>query len=243
MASVLTLINQLNGVDNGVAMRKHIHTGEAGHCQCEGSQSLAHVHHHIWVVGISESCKSKSSKAFELGWVHLLPLKDKVAEGASVTKIIQSIDSHHFFCEVLVCVEKPFQILSFNLEGESFVLFDGSMLDLIELIELLLEYVKVTALLCVKINVELLILLERVDYFVELRLIKEESVVPDLDTSFDLLDWHAQSFLVEEFLERLLSIRFKLCEQGSLLGSNDILCNGIVASIRRQNPCCQPQSI
>jgi len=62
----------------------------------------------------------------------------------------------------LIGVVKPFQVLSLDLEGESFMLLDRSVLDFIKLVELSLENDEVTTSLRIKIDNLLLELFESI---------------------------------------------------------------------------------
>lgn len=110
----------------------------------------------------------------------------------------------HFLNKILIGIIHPFKVLTFNLEGESIVLFNGPVLDFIELIKLSLENIEVTTLLCIKINILILISLKSINYFVELGLGQEVGVVFDNDSLLDLFSWHKKSFLVKVILKRLL---------------------------------------
>ena len=87
--------------------------------------------------------------------------------------IVESVSSDHFLIEVLTGVVEPLEILALNLERECFVLLDGPVLDLIKLIQLSLENVKVTTFLSVEVNVHILIFFKCVHNFIELRLAQE----------------------------------------------------------------------
>ena len=72
--------------------------------------------------------------------------------------------------EILISIVEPFEVLTLDLEWESFMFLQIPILNFIELIQLPLEYVELSTFFSIQIQ-ELLILLQSVDNFIELRLI------------------------------------------------------------------------
>ena len=89
------------------------------------------------------------------------------------------------------------------------MLLDVPVLDLIQLIQLPLENVKVTAFLRIQVNIHILIFFERIYDFIELRLTQEQTIVFQDNTSFNLISWHTKSFLIKVLFQGLLTIRLK----------------------------------
>lgn len=108
-----------------------------------------------------------------------------------MVQILESISSDHFLVEVLAGVVEPLKIFAFNLERECLVLLDRPVLDLIKLIQLSLENVKVTTFLSIEVNIHILIFFECVHDFIELWLAQEHAIVSQDNTFSDLVSWHA----------------------------------------------------
>jgi hypothetical protein len=110
------------------------------------------MENHMRKCHVSECGDAEVPTSVELFRVHRLSLEDFTVEVSMVVKVFQSVDSVHFFSEILLGVPQPFQVLSFNFERESLMLVNGSILNFVELIKLPLEHHEVSSSLSVKIN-------------------------------------------------------------------------------------------
>ena len=158
-ASVLAFLHETDCINNWIPLVKNVHAGQASHGNGKCRQIGPDMHGHVWVVGISKSRKTEASQAFHLNRIQSFALEDQVAEFAGLLNVLQGIQSLHFLLEILICIEKPFEILALELERESLMLTYGPVLDLVELIKLSFEHIEVAALFGVQIDVTLLILL------------------------------------------------------------------------------------
>lgn len=92
-------------------------------------------------------------------------------------QVVEIVNSLDFSDVVKVGVVKPSEVLTLELEGESVVLIDRSVLHLVHLVKLALEEDELFARLRLAVDDACLVLLEGVDDFHEVALGHEESVV------------------------------------------------------------------
>ena len=139
------------------------------------------MENHVWEGHVGEGGDTEVSKPVKPLWVHGLPLEDFTVEVSMIVKVLQSVHSVHFFSEILLGVPQPFQVLSFDLERESFVLINRSILNFIELVKLPLENHEVSSSLSVKVNHVLLEFFKGVNNLEEVFVGQKESIVSSLN--------------------------------------------------------------
>lgn len=102
------------------------------------------------------------------------------------------------------------------------MLFNGSILNFIKLVELSFENDKISPSLGIKINNILLEFFEGINDLQEIFVLKEEWIVSLFDFRNDFFNREQKSILIKVFLERLV-LEFLQFIEGFWLFSNNIL--------------------
>jgi hypothetical protein len=161
-AGVLTLLEKLDGVDYVFVLEcGHTHKHRAS--KTKHGSVISNMECQLWEESISHAGETEVAKSVNLLWVHHFSFEYLTFKGSMGFKIFDGACTVHFLGEILIGVVKPFQILSLDLEGESFMLLDRSVLDFIKLVELSLENDEVTTSLRIKIDNLLLELFESIN--------------------------------------------------------------------------------
>ena len=135
----------------------------------------------MWEVHVGKSGYTEVSKTVKPLWIHSFSLEYFAVKVGMCSKVLQSIDSIHFFGEVLLSVPQPFQVLSFNLERESLMLINRSILNFIQLVKLPLENHEVSTSLSIKIDDVLLEFFKGVNDLKEVLVCQKEPVISGFD--------------------------------------------------------------
>jgi len=220
-AGVLTFLEKLDGVDY-VFVLECGHTHKKGASKTEHDSVISNMECKLWEESISHAGETEVAKSVNFLWVHHFSLKDLTFERRMGLEIFDGACTVHFLGEILIGVVEPFQVLSLDLEGESFMLLDRSVLDFIKLIELSLENNEVTTSLRIKINNLLLELFESIYDLKEILVCEEESIIAFINFLDDLLDWEEECILIKVILEGNLVV-FANLESSWFFLCNDIL--------------------
>lgn len=218
---MLTFLEKLDGVDY-IFVLEIGHTHEKGASKTKHGSVISNMESNMWEESISHTSETEVAKSMNFLRVHHFSLEYLTLEGSVLLKIFDGACTVHFLGEILIGVIKPFQVLSLDLEGESFMLLDRSVLDFIKLVELSLENDEVTTSLRIKINNLMLELFKGIHDLKEILLREEELIIALTDFANDLLDWEEQCILIKIILEGNLVI-FTNLESCGLLLSNNIL--------------------
>ena len=96
-----------DGVDSWCVDSEMAHTGEACSGDEKSGAALTEVVSEIRPVSVGSTGKTEESESLKLHWVHLLALEYQSSKIALMIKIVQSVNSDHFFCEILIGVVEP----------------------------------------------------------------------------------------------------------------------------------------
>lgn len=199
-AGMLTFLEKLDGVDY-IFVLECGHTHKKGASKTEHGSVISNMESKLWEESISHTSESEVAKSMNFLWVHHFSLENLTLEGSVLLEIFDGACTVHFLGEVLIGVVEPFQVLSLDLEGKSFMLLHRSVLDFIKLVELSLENDEVTTSLSIKINNLLLEFFEGIYDLKEILVGEEESVIAVTDFGDDLLNWEEQCILIKVILE------------------------------------------